>query len=67
MAPSPTDAAHTMSATSLRLAIRGIPTAHAQALRHGGPDAHGQLPLRAVAQGPGNPCRHCLQLIREGD
>lgn len=50
-----------------RLAIRGIPTAHAQALRQGGPDAHGQPALRAVAQGLGNPCRHCLQLIREGD
>ena len=31
-----------------------------------GPPANGP-PLRVVAQGLGNPCRHCLQLIREGD
>lgn len=51
----------------LRLAVRGIPTDHARALRRGGPDAHGQPPLSTVAEGAANPCRHCLQLIREGD
>lgn len=51
----------------LRLAVRGIPTDHAQALRLGGPDAHGQAALSAVAEGAGNPCRHCLGLIREGE
>lgn len=51
----------------LRLAVRGIPTDHAAALRHGGPDAHGQPALVATAEGSGNPCRHCLGLIREGD
>lgn len=54
-------------AANTPLRVRGIPTAHADALRAGSPDAHGQAPLRAAAQGSGNPCRHCLQLIAEGD
>lgn len=53
--------------TPLRLAVRGIPTDHARALRQGGLDAHGQPPLSVLAEGHANPCRHCLQLIREGD
>lgn len=56
-----------MASSPIRLAVRGIPTADAEALRHGGPDAHGQAPLTRVAEGLANPCRHCLQLIREGD
>jgi hypothetical protein len=57
----------TTSSAPLRLAVRGIPTADARALRAGGPDAHGQPPLSIVAEGLANPCRHCLQLIAEGD
>jgi len=56
-----------MQAAPQKFIVRGIPTEHAYALRSGGHDAHGQPPLAAVAQGPGNPCRHCLQLIHEGD
>lgn len=52
---------------SIQLAVCGIPTAHAQALRAGGADANGQAPLTARAEGLGNPCRHCLGLIAEGD
>ena len=37
-----------------------------QALRNGGPDANGQPAERAISNGAGNPCRHCLQLIPEG-
>ncbi|MCW5633579.1 MAG: DUF1203 domain-containing protein [Rubrivivax sp.] len=51
----------------MRLAVRGIPTVHAHQLRAGGPDANGQPALRRVAQGLANPCRHCLQLIPEGE
>jgi hypothetical protein len=51
----------------VKLVIRGIPSDHAQQLRVGGPDANGQVPLRRVAHGMANPCRHCLQLIAEGD
>jgi len=56
-----------MSTTPQKLIVRGIPTEHAQALQAGGTDAHGQAPLAARAEGLGNPCRHCLQLIAEGD
>jgi len=51
----------------MKLAIRGIPSEHVQSLRSGGPDAHGQTPLQRRAEGSGNPCRHCLGLIAEGD
>ncbi|PRY95297.1 uncharacterized protein DUF1203 [Hasllibacter halocynthiae] len=43
-----------------------IPSETAAALRAGGPDANGQPPERAVSDGPGNPCRHCLRNISEG-
>ena len=49
------------------IAVHGIPTDHAERLRRGRPDANGQPALPRRAQGPTNPCRHCLQLIREGD
>ncbi len=51
----------------MKLAIRGIPTAQAEQLRSGGPDANGQPAVVAIAEGPRNPCRHCLQLIAEGE
>ena len=51
----------------MRLAVRGIPTPDADQLRRGGPDANGQAALRRRAEGQGNPCRHCLDLIAEGD
>jgi hypothetical protein len=40
-----------------------IPTPTVRAYQAGGPDANGQLPERAVSDGDGNPCRHCLQMI----
>ncbi|HVM97172.1 MAG TPA: DUF1203 domain-containing protein [Candidatus Acidoferrales bacterium] len=51
----------------MRLHVRGIPTEQAQRIRSGGPDANGQPALVRVAEGLANPCRHCLQLITEGD
>ena len=51
----------------MKLAVQGIPTPHAEQLRRGGPDAHGQAALRRRTEGQGNACRHCLQLIAEGD
>ncbi len=51
----------------MKLTVRGIPGAHAQALRSGGPDANGQAALQQLAEGQGNPCRHCLQLIAPGE
>lgn len=46
--------------------ISAIPTKHAQAFRQGAPDAHGQKPERAISNGRGNPCRHCLKNIPKG-
>ena len=43
-----------------------IPTDTVRALRAGGPDANGQTPEHQIANGPGNPCRHCLRMIPEG-
>lgn len=40
-----------------------IPTAIVRACQAGGPDANGQVPERAISDGDGNPCRHCLQMI----
>lgn len=51
----------------MKLVIRGIPSEDARQLRAGGLDANGQPPLRRVAQGTANPCRHCLQPIADGD
>lgn len=51
----------------MRLAVQGIPTADAERIRRGGSDANGQAALVRRAEGQANPCRHCLQLIREGE
>ena len=44
-----------------------MPTDQARALQAGGPDANGLSPERAVSNGSGNPCRHCLRFIPEGE
>jgi hypothetical protein len=36
-------------------------------IRNGEPDANGQPAIVRVAEGPANPCRHCLELIAAGD
>ena len=43
-----------------------IPTDVVRAYQAGGLDANGQAPERQVANGGGNPCRHCLGLIPKG-
>lgn len=43
-----------------------IPTDIARAYQSGAPDANGQAPERAVSDGGGNPCRHCLRMIPKG-
>ena len=47
--------------------ITPIPTETARALRQGGPDANGLPAERAISNGTGNPCRHCLTFIPEGE
>ncbi|MGX9356055.1 DUF1203 domain-containing protein [Roseobacteraceae bacterium S113] len=44
----------------------GMPTDKARALQAGGPDAYGAAPERALSDGGGLPCRHCLKNIPEG-
>ena len=43
-----------------------IPTAIVRAYQAGQPDANGQTPERAVSDGDGVPCRHCLQNVPMG-
>mgnify|MGYP001635296038 CR=1 FL=1 len=43
-----------------------LPAEAVASIRGGGPDAYGQPAERRTATGPGLPCRHCLQAIREG-
>jgi Protein of unknown function (DUF1203) len=43
-----------------------IPTEMARHYQAGGADANGQVPERVVAEGSGNPCRHCLKMVTEG-
>jgi hypothetical protein len=51
----------------MALRVSGIDSAAVQAIRGGGADANGQPALSEVARGLGNPCRHCLQPIAEGE
>ena len=47
--------------------FRGMKTGEAERLRAGGADANGRAPERAVSDGDGNPCRHCLGMIGAGE
>lgn len=51
----------------MQLQVRGIPSHDVDALRRGAADANGQAAQVHVAEGLANPCRHCLQLIADGD
>jgi len=51
----------------LNFVVRGLPTDQVDAIRRGGLDANGQPALTRRAEGGANPCRHCLQLITEGE
>lgn len=46
--------------------FKALPTAEVRALQAGAPDAYGQAPERALSDGQGNPCRHCLKQIPAG-
>ncbi len=46
--------------------VQALSTDVVRALRAGAPDANGQAAERAVSDGKGNPCRHCLNFIPEG-
>ena len=51
----------------MRFMVRGIPSDEVDRIRRGGPDANGQPALTRIAEGVANPCRHCLELIAEGE
>lgn len=51
----------------MKLAVRGIDSDFVRSMRNGGEDANGQRAVSMKAVGSANPCRHCLQLIAEGD
>lgn len=47
--------------------VTALPSEQVRAYRDGAPDAYGNPPERTTSTGPGNPCRHCLRNIPEGD
>jgi len=46
--------------------FHAMPTKDAENLWGGGADAYGNRPETMISDGPGHPCRHCLQNIDEG-
>ncbi|MEB2843844.1 DUF1203 domain-containing protein [Rhizobiales bacterium RZME27] len=51
----------------MHITFTAMPTADAEHLRNGGADAYGNLPETATSDGPGHPCRHCLDNIDAGE
>ena len=52
---------------SLRIQFEALPTTAIRDLQSGGKDAYGNLPERKKADGSRIPCRHCLDLVAEGE
>ncbi len=50
----------------MRVTCTALPTDLVRAYQAGGPDANAMPAERAVSDGGGNPCRHCLREIAEG-
>jgi hypothetical protein len=51
----------------MTIRFEAMPAADAEALWNGGTDAYGFLPEQQVSDGPGHPCRHCLENIDAGE
>ncbi|NNE22749.1 MAG: DUF1203 domain-containing protein [Rhizobiales bacterium] len=51
----------------MTIRFHALPTEDVRRLQAGEPDANGQIPERQISEGGGNPCRHCLQFIPEGE
>lgn len=51
------------------MTIRFVPldTDDVRKIQRGGPDANGDPAIRAVSDGEGVPCRHCLQQVEKGE
>jgi hypothetical protein len=50
----------------MSIAFAPLPTEITRSYQAGGTDANGQIPERAVSDGPGTPCRHCLKDVPKG-
>ncbi len=50
----------------MTIRFTAMPSDLAAACRAGAPDAYGLPPELHVAEGAGNPCRHCLSMVPEG-
>jgi len=48
------------------MTFTALPTPVVRALQNGQPDAYGATPERAISDGDGKPCRHCLRQIPKG-
>lgn len=51
---------------SAAIYFKAMPSKDAERLWGGGQDAYGIAPERQISDGPGHPCRHCLQNIDAG-
>ncbi len=51
----------------MKLSVQGIQSSFVRSIRDGGSDANGQPAQHRYAEGLANPCRHCLELINDGD
>lgn len=47
--------------------FKALPTGPVRALQAGGVDAYGHVPERAISDGDGVPCRHCLKNVAAGE
>jgi len=56
-----------MTPTNQSIRFTALPSDEVRRLRAGELDANAMAPERQVSDGGGNPCRHCLQDIAEGD
>ncbi len=56
-----------MTPTNQSIRFTALPSDEVHRLRAGELDANGMVPERQVSDGGGNPCRHCLQDIAQGD
>jgi len=48
------------------LSYEALPTEIARHYQRGGADANGQSPERALSDGAGVPCRHCMKIVPAG-
>src|SRR5262245_6665323 len=51
----------------INIAFSAMPTSDAEHFWNGGADAYERAPETMVSDGPGHPCRHCLQNIDAGE